>query len=166
MKSLVKHTLIVALATLAASASFAASLVKPVASVRVGGGMPGPDGVRTAELTLNSDGSVVQVETLSRYNSSAPQVTRTLIASIHGAKMKQNLSKAIGAIKGGQLSDSDPSMPQCMDAPSTTYSIYKGGQRIDVYSVRGCKPFELAGDQRYSAEGVKNYLDALTRLTY
>lgn len=129
---------------------------------RTGGGMPGPDGSYSSELTLHTNGEVVS----TRYRN-RQVISNKVVAVIKNESALQRIQARVNELKGGELVSTRPNESGCMDAPSTTYFIFKQGQALSVASRHNCIDYQLTDDeQRWQAEEVKNYLEALSLFSY
>jgi|GEM_PF-4826236 len=63
-----------------------------------------------------------------------------------------------------KLEDINPSAPECMDAPSTTYYAVQGWQEVEVAMTQNCKEFRKANESDADRE-VKRALDAALELS-
>lgn len=143
-----------ALSLLVSSVSFAA----PVAQIRTAIGFaPVPS---TITISLDADGTVTR-ETVSRpWNASAPTTETVLVANLNPAIIEV-LLKDIEEASSLQIVAENPTAPECMDAPTTSYSVLKNDALVLISKNQGCKNYFLADYQGRNAYRILNSLKTL-----
>lgn len=131
----------------------------PVAVVKTSGGFtPTP---RSTVLTLDADGTLTLTKTVGSWNST--EVTST---SVEVAKLNTSIVKAIvddvAEANNTNVVAENPEAPECMDAPSTTYSVVKDGALVLIGKLQNCKPYSL---EDYQGQTAMRLLESLKTLS-
>ncbi|MGE0526732.1 MAG: hypothetical protein AB7G93_04050 [Bdellovibrionales bacterium] len=133
--------------------------------LRMGGGMPAPGGLVGREVTIRESGDVHVHETRYAKDFNGPNEEREYILGRVEPVDVLLIKETVDRLHGGLFLE--PQGPQCMDAPSYTYSVVKDSMLIPVYRIFGCRPLELRDEsQRSAALEIKGYLDHWLALTH
>ncbi len=146
-----KAVLLASLLTISSQAFSAEILLK----ITTGSGFsPVP---RSTSLVITEDGKVTQYETERKL------VTKTEIAKLSTGAVENLVSKIETVQDDVKLVDIDAKKPRCMDAPSTSLVLNKGGKSIEVYAVRSCHRFFATSPE---VERIVNLVKGFQYLTY
>lgn len=135
----------------------------PVIQLSIGGGMPVPGGLAQVTITVLASGSVHRHEVYFSKDWNNPAPVRDErdyeLPSLSHRDMKI-IAKNAAQLSGGEFREDN--QPQCMDAPSSHYAVYKNFQWVNVYQIIGCIHHELLDQKQTThARTIKNILDDL-----
>jgi hypothetical protein len=150
MKS-IQFASIALIALTTAASALATTPRQTLVKMRTSGGLfPMP--ART--LVVTADGAVIRHE--------ADFVEQ--IASL-SANSVERLREGIASARDGQLRDTQPQDPMCMDAPVTSFiAVNDQQQEVVVARISGCKLY--INDNAGAAYSVRTLLEGLNVLTY
>ena len=89
----------------------------------------------TKSLVVTNDGNVTGYETENKF------VKKTKIAKLSVDAVENLLMRVESIQEDSKLIDIDAKKPRCMDAPSNSLVVNKGGRLIEVYAIRSCHRF-------------------------
>lgn len=107
---------------------------QPIAQYRFSIGFSIEPGYET--VTINDDGSVVYEGHFHSRNGT-PRDFVVQVATLSGAQIAALMAKAT-VVRASDLIDPQAGQPQCMDAPSKSFSVFQAGQEIEIEGHHGC----------------------------
>lgn len=165
MKNLMTKAMILASVLFNLQANACAVPLPPqdVIKYRTFGGMPGPNGIESIELSLKDNGAMVFTKTTRGWNKPAETETK-ILGQISATEMNE-IQETLNQISGGDLME--PTTPPCMDAPTVEYSVFKDGQEIKIHRIEQCRELPLKDKaQRPAADAIKKFLTEYLQLAY
>jgi hypothetical protein len=109
--------------------------------------------VSHSSLTITEDGQVTKMI------SQAGSVRKVSIGKL-SANVVANLKDKIETIAdNGKLINLDAQRPRCMDAPSTSLTVNKGGKEITISAWRMCQRFETKDLETKSLKSLAESFD-------
>ena len=127
-----------------------------IASTSIFGGMPRPGEPSAESVEVHSNGEIISVVRINGQNQTS------LIATLAADKLK-TLQQWVDQVQPGALYDSNPSIPGCQDAPSTTETVYRAGAQIVIGESDNCKELSRQNDS-YTDEKIIAVLRGLMQL--
>ena len=168
MKSLRSLSLaILALSTFGLSMAHSRSIDPnpKVISVYTGGGMPGPNGSFAHETVLFNNGKVVSIDYVYPRMGGAPKITSKIVLTIDNPTTMRTIRGLAARISSESNELEEQKQMGCMDAPSTTYYVERGPQKLKIKTIQNCIPLNLKNPvQREIADQVVKYLESFSRL--
>ncbi|MBC7712078.1 MAG: hypothetical protein H7177_01980 [Rhizobacter sp.] len=111
--------------------------------------------VQSSKLTISENGSIVRVIQTQR------EVTKETIGKL-SANAVASLKEKIELIEdNAQLVDPNPKAPKCMDAPSSSVEVNKGGKDITISLTASC---HTSAVQNYNAQDITSLIQGLDKL--
>lgn len=143
-----------AVATLSARAS---ETSQPIARISIGGGLTGYGTV----VSIQEDGLVTAANYMRIPRHDVSQTVLAKLSKDTVAKLQEKIEK----IEASELVTEHPESPGCMDAPTTTISVFQKGQAegLRLKSISACKKYERK-DYSYEAQAMISTLEGLMAL--
>lgn len=111
-----------------------------------------------APVAMNLEVSVLENGKVVAVNTRGTVASKTIVATLSPAGL-QNLKDQIEQLADNtKLIDQNPSHPGCMDAPSSSTVVNKGGKIIKVAARINCKNFKADGS---NAQELAQFADSL-----
>ena len=111
--------------------------------------------VQSSKIIISETGAVVRTIQTQR------EVTKETLGKLSNSAL-QNLKDKIEAIEdNAKLVDPNPKAPRCMDAPSSSVAVNKGGKSIMIYSRSSCHTSTVLD---YNAENIVSLIQGLDSL--
>lgn len=131
-----------------------------------GGGMPGPGGLQSQRIVLLQNGDVISTVAYwpKIWNEGKGTETTTLVARISNPVVLRKISALVQQVTGEALV-SDPSLPQCLDAPTVTKSVMKGGVKHRISQTMQCVQHEPKSEEQHLVmTQLDQYFDVIVAL--
>jgi hypothetical protein len=134
---------------------------KVVATIRYGGGLPGPGLVTGATINLYADGSLKADDEV--FQEDGNNIKRHFDLTIIDSSSLRKIKNLIPQIQQGGLRLNDG--PVCFDLPSATYQVVNGERVIDIYEQANCLISDLTlPEERAVADQIRPYMDSFLNM--